>query len=195
MPQVMLYRSSVFDRADPPGSVAQERGVLCRLRCCGKPIDQKCNGLTGDAACPTHVEAARMLRAKVAEKHGSPACLAKAEQKLAEEGSGLNGLAVRSAFSVMMGAQIARQRASSELMQVEEELESLRSKVAAAERRLEEAQVEARRLGVGAKKPRAVEPEWRAREYGRWDRIETCRQEEGRIYKARREELRADVQV
>ena len=64
MPQVMLSKASVFDRADPPGSVAQKRGVICRLRCCGKPIDQKCNDLMGDAACPTQVEAARLLRAR-----------------------------------------------------------------------------------------------------------------------------------
>jgi hypothetical protein len=51
------------------GSVAQQRGVICRLRCCGHPLDQKCNDLTGDAACPTHVEAARRLRAKVAKQH------------------------------------------------------------------------------------------------------------------------------
>ena len=42
---------------------------LQALRCCGHPLDQKCNDLTGDAACPTHVEAARRLRAKVAKQH------------------------------------------------------------------------------------------------------------------------------
>ena len=91
MPQAKLTPASVFDRAKPPGSVAQQRGVICRLRCCGKPIDQKCNDRTGDAACPTHVEAARMLRSKIAEQHGSAACRAKAEQTLAEEGSGSSG--------------------------------------------------------------------------------------------------------
>ena len=96
--------------------------------------------LTGDAACPTHVEAARRLRAKVAEQHGSAACLEKAEQKLAEEGSGSRG-PVESAFSVMMGAQLVRQRAGSELMQAEEDLQLLRSRLAAAEERLEAAQV------------------------------------------------------
>ena len=69
MPQVKLTPASVFDRAKPPGSIAQQRGVICKLRCCGRQLDQKCNDLTGDAACPTHVEAARRLRAKVAKQH------------------------------------------------------------------------------------------------------------------------------
>ena len=68
MPQVKLTPASVFDRAKPPGSIAQQRGVICKLRCCGRQLDQKCNDLTGDAACPTHVEAARLLRAKVAKQ-------------------------------------------------------------------------------------------------------------------------------
>ena len=75
MPQVKLTPASVFDRAKLPGSIAQKRGVICKLRCCGCQLDQKCNELTGDTACPTHVEAARRLRAKVAEQHGSAACL------------------------------------------------------------------------------------------------------------------------
>ena len=29
MPQVKLTRGSIFDRAKPPGSVAQQRGVIC----------------------------------------------------------------------------------------------------------------------------------------------------------------------
>ena len=100
---------------------------------------------------------------------------------------------MHSAFSVIMGAQLARQRAGSELMQAEDELQSLRSKVAAAEKRLEEAQVEARRLGLGTKKPRTVEPDWKAREYGAWpDAAEYWRQEEGRVYGRRRQKLSAD---
>ena len=137
MPQVKLTASSVFDRATPPGTKAQLRGVICKLRCCGRQLDMKCNDLTGDRACPTHVEAARMLRAKVVEKHGSEECVAKARQNLAEEGG------EQTAFSVMMSAQLGRQRADSELKQAEAELQSLQSKVAAAERRLEEAQAEA----------------------------------------------------
>ena len=48
-------------------------------------------------------------------------------------------------------------------------------------------------MGLGAKKPRA--PEWQGREYSAWDKIDTWRQEEGRIYKARRQKLSADVAV
>ena len=76
MPQVRLVPSSVFDRAKPPGSKPQLRGVSCKLRCCRMPCEVKCNALTDDRACPTHVEAARMLRAKVQEKHGSAECVA-----------------------------------------------------------------------------------------------------------------------
>ena len=36
MPQVKLTASSVFDRAKPPGTKAQLRGVVCKLRCCGR---------------------------------------------------------------------------------------------------------------------------------------------------------------
>ena len=157
MPQVKLTPASVFDRAKPAGTKAQQRGVICQLRCCGGQLDRRCNDLTGDKACPTHVEAARMLRAKVVEKHGSEECVAKARQNLAEEGG------EQTAFSVMMSAQLGRQRADSELKQAEAELQSLQSKVAAAERRLEEAQAEARRLGSLAKKPRTAEPEWKMR--------------------------------
>ena len=99
MPQVKLTPASVFDRAKPAGTKAQQRGVICQLRCCGGQLDRRCNDLTGDKACPTHVEAARMLRAKVVEKHGSEECAAKARQKLAEEGG-------QTAFSVMMRAQL-----------------------------------------------------------------------------------------
>ena len=33
LPQVVLTESSVFDRAVPRGSVAQKRGVICKLLC------------------------------------------------------------------------------------------------------------------------------------------------------------------
>jgi len=182
MPQVKLTPASVFDRAKPAGTKAQQRGVICQLRCCGGQLDRRCNDLTGDKACPTHVEAARMLRAKVVEKHGSEECAAKARQKLAEEGG-------QTAFSVMMRAQLIHQRADFEMKQAENELQSLQSKVAAAERRLEEAQAEARSLGLLAKKPRTAESEWKSREYSTWDCVQYWRQDESRIYNARREKL------
>jgi hypothetical protein len=61
--------------------------------------------------------------------------------------------------------------------------------VAAAERRLEEAQAEARSLGLLAKKPRTAESEWKSREYSTWDCVQYWRQDESRIYNARREKL------
>ena len=66
MPQVYLSAKSVFDRAKPPGSVAQQRGVQFKLRCCtGPPLVRKCNNLAGDKACPTVLDAVRQLRVKV----------------------------------------------------------------------------------------------------------------------------------
>ena len=43
MPQVKLTGACVFDRGK--GRVANKRGVICVLRCCGGQIDQKCNDL------------------------------------------------------------------------------------------------------------------------------------------------------
>ena len=84
--------------------------------------------------------------------------MARARQKLEEEGSDSSSLVAQSAFSVMMGAQLARQRVSSEMTQAQEELRLLRSRLAATEERMEE-----RRLGLGPKKLRAAEAEWDAR--------------------------------
>lgn len=85
--------------------------------------------------------------------------MARARQKLEEEGSDSSSLVAQSAFSVMMGAQLVRQRvSSSEMTQAQEELRLLRSRLAATEERMEE-----RRLGLGPKKLRAAEAEWDAR--------------------------------
>lgn len=77
LPQVALSSQPWFDRARPPGSVAQKRGAICRVRCCGVQVDQKCNNLAGDGACPTILDAVKLLRVKVLSKHGSPACYEK----------------------------------------------------------------------------------------------------------------------
>ena len=90
MPQVKLTNSSVFDRAKPPGSNAQKRGVICALRCCGGQLDQKCNDKLGTDACPTHADAARLLRAKVTTRHGSVECVERAQQARAAEGAPMN---------------------------------------------------------------------------------------------------------
>ena len=73
LPQVRIVPSSLFDRAKPPGSVPQLRGVGCKLWCCKKYIDQKCIELdaTNPNHCPSYVEAAQLLRVKVQQKHGS----------------------------------------------------------------------------------------------------------------------------
>ena len=41
--QVRLTQGCVFDRAKPSGSVAQKRGVICKITCCGGQLDVKCN--------------------------------------------------------------------------------------------------------------------------------------------------------
>eukprot|EP00966_Prymnesium_polylepis_P077616 1798328-Prymnesium_polylepis.1 len=67
MPQVRVLPSSIFDRARPPGSKAQLRGVIVKVECCKRVVDQKCNDKDATAdptACPTIVEAVRLLRAK-----------------------------------------------------------------------------------------------------------------------------------
>lgn len=115
LPQVRVVPSSIFDRAKPPGSVAQQRGVVVKLRCCKKSIDQKCNDLEGDAACPTAIEAARFLRLKVLKKHGSIECFEKAKEALAEEESSNKPLAPKNALSLMMEKELAVQRAQKAL--------------------------------------------------------------------------------
>ena len=72
--------------------------------------------------------------------------------------------------------------------------------VRAAERRLERATQAVARAKAALpdahadKRQRAEPPAWAGREYASYDTVEYWRQEEGRIYKARREELSADVQ-
>lgn len=120
LPQARLVASSVFDRATPPGSKGQLRGVGCKLRCCKRYIDQKCNEIPEgiDGSCNTHSVAARLLHAKILEKHGSEACLAAAREALHLEmqervslQDNLGCLPVTNAFSEMLGKQIAIQRA------------------------------------------------------------------------------------
>ena len=85
MPQVEpMTGRSLFDRAKPAGSKAQLRGVIIRVSCCGVQVDQKCNDKTTDDACPTHIDAVRLLRAKVQAKHGSADCIAKASARAEE---------------------------------------------------------------------------------------------------------------
>ena len=74
LPQVYLTEKCVFDRGN--GRIdANKRGAICRLLCCGKQLDQKCNDLLGERACPTVVDAVRLLRAKVKKSHGVGRCI------------------------------------------------------------------------------------------------------------------------
>lgn len=128
LPQVRIVPSSVFDRAKPLGSVAQARGVVVKLRCCKKPLDQKCNNLSGVAACPTFIEAARLLRLKVQEKHGSEECLAKAcEHAESTRSEGTSTSINNDAFARLMEGQLAIQRARSALTHCEKKVSTLRA--------------------------------------------------------------------
>ena len=194
MPQVRLTPGCVFDRAKPPGSDAHKRGIICKLSCCGKQLDVKCNTLTGDAACPSVLDAARRLRKKISEQHGGVDCLELAQQAQASTGPPAN------AFTVMLRASLGPKLAEKAMKQTELQLQLAQTREAAArqereaaEQQLEEALDEARRVGIlGAKKQKA-EKEWRSREYGQWpDVAEYWRQEEGRVYGRRREKLSAE---
>jgi hypothetical protein len=127
MPQVRLLPNSVFDRARPPGSVAQQRGVIVKLRCCKKPFDQKCNEKDANdpTSCPTHVEAALLLRAKVLKQHGSAQCLAKANEATAAEAAAGSSSAAPTERTVaaLMAQQLAIQRAHRELKRAQIHLE------------------------------------------------------------------------
>ena len=68
LPQVYLTEKCVFDRGN--GRIINKRGAICCLLCCGEQLDQKCNDLSGERACPTVVDAVRLLRAKVEKSHG-----------------------------------------------------------------------------------------------------------------------------
>ena len=161
MPQVRLTDACVFDRGN--GRVANKRGVICVLRCCGGQLDQKCNGVAGANACPTFVEAARLLRDKVQCRHGTPQCLAKAREALAEQAASSTA-PPEDALAALMGASVARQRVGSALRQAEEQLRLLRAREAALaqERQAEElaladVQREAEQLGlVGANRQKTT---------------------------------------
>ena len=227
MPQVRLTEKSVYDRASPPGSKAQLRGVQFNLRCCTRsPVVKKCNDLVGEKACTTVVEAARFLRALVNRDHSSDSCLVLARQKQAEEGGTSSDLEPQNAFAVMLGARLAQQRAQSALSQAEQQAEQLRTQAHEVQRRLEEvsrtplhphksrdsaiifaislapqaeaALTEARsakeQLEGKRQKTRAQEQEeWRSRPYAKYSTVEHWRQEEGRIYNRRRQELSRDA--
>ena len=51
LPQVYLTEKCVFDRGN--GRIANKRGAICCLLCCGEQLDQKCNAsrARGRTAC------------------------------------------------------------------------------------------------------------------------------------------------
>ena len=143
MPQVRLARSSIFDRAQPPGSKAQLRGVQCKLRCCKQTINVKCNELQGEQACPTHLKAARALRLKAMRLHSSAACLDKANEALRSElAAGSSSAAEKPADA--FAAWLARPRA---LMQAQREVSRAEATLAKLSKAEEDASA-ARRAGA-----------------------------------------------
>lgn len=119
LPQVHLTEKVVFDRAIPRGSVAQKRGAICKLLCCGIQLDQKCNDLNGEKACPTVIDAVRLLRLKVLEKHGSISCMEKVLREQEGSAASVPSTTKSNAFSALMEGQLAQQRAQSALRQAE----------------------------------------------------------------------------
>ena len=79
---------------------------------------------TDERACPTVVDAAQLLRLKVAAKHGSAECLAKACESAAAQ-AGSSAEPPNDAFKALMGAAIAKQRARSMLKKAEQQSEIL----------------------------------------------------------------------
>ena len=148
LPQARLLPGSIFDTAQPLGTVPQLRGVQVRLRCCKKPINVKCNALEGERACHSHVEAARALRAKILKDHSSPACTEKARIALAEEqaeeqgGAGSSTARPANAFVAMarasalnvasQKARVAVTRAEARKSEAEKELSAAVAELAQA---------------------------------------------------------------
>ena len=151
MPQVRLVPSSIFDRATPAGSKAQQRGVVIKLRCCKKPLDAKCNDKEDEQACPTHLAAARALRSKVTRWHGSEACREKANEALRSElAAGSSSAAEKAADA--FAAWLARPRA---LMQAQREVWRAEATLAKLSKAEEDASA-ARRAGAAL--PLALAP-------------------------------------
>ncbi|KAL1495454.1 hypothetical protein AB1Y20_016822 [Prymnesium parvum] len=140
MPRVEgLTASSLFDRAKPPGSRAQLRGVIVRVSCCGEQVDQKCNDKEGAEACPDWVAAVRQLRAKIARKHGSAECLAKARPREATASTRSEPQLGEKTVLELMRAQLKIQKQQQSIARMEREL----AQILEAERRALQAEREA----------------------------------------------------
>ena len=120
MPQVRLLPKGIFDYAKPAGTVPRQRGIVVKLSCCKTTIDQKCNSLpdSNPKACPTHVEAARLLRAKVQTTHGSAGCLVAHAERAAQAST-----PTERTVTYLMECQLGIQRAHRELTAAQQRLE------------------------------------------------------------------------
>lgn len=139
LPQVQLTARPVFDRAQPVGSVAQKRGAICKLVCCGGQMDQKCNDLFGENACATVVDAVRLLRLKVEKKHGSESCLAKAaEWQAARNAASPQPAPANNALQALMAGSLELQQANRNLHAAEKSASRARAEHVQATAKLEQ---------------------------------------------------------
>ncbi|KAL1525139.1 hypothetical protein AB1Y20_020010 [Prymnesium parvum] len=140
LPQVQLTQNPVFDRATPKGSTAQKRGAICKIVCCGGQLDQKCNDLVGEQACPTVTDAVRLLRLKVLKKHGSDECTEKSRRwKDGNESNdaGVSTATPSNALLALMAGQSMLQRAQSALRAAEKTASQCRAAHVEATKELE----------------------------------------------------------
>ena len=136
--------------AAPQSRRAQQRGVRFSTWCCGQ-LNRKCNNLSGEGACPSWIEAVRYVRGQVEEKHNGMECsrlLPLAEQQLAL----MTG--DKCAFAKMMGAQVARQRAVSDVEIFKRALVPLRAAERAAREAREEMEARLKEPASAAPDPR-----------------------------------------
>ena len=135
LPQVYLTEKCVFDRGN--GRVANKRGAICTLRCCGQQLDQKCN----KTARRTVVDAVRFLRAKVEESHGVGRCISSPQETMTLTATtDLGSAAPRhtDAFAAMMSRPVAQQQARRKLKAAEQLVETCTAQELDVQRRLRE---------------------------------------------------------
>ena len=135
LPQVYLTEKCVFDRGN--GRVANKRGAICTLLCCGQQLDQKCN----KTACRTVVDAVRFLRAKVEESHGVGRCISSPQETMTLTATTDSGSAAprhTDAFAAMMSRPVAQQQARRKLKAAEQLVETCTAQELDVQRRLRE---------------------------------------------------------
>ena len=135
----------------PQSRRAQQRGVRFSTWCCGQ-LNRKCNNVSGEGACPSWIEAVRYVRGQVEEKHNGMECLEAAATRRAAAGADDTG--DKCAFAKMMGAQVARQRALSNVEIFKRELVPLRAAERAAREAREEMEARLKEPASAAPDPR-----------------------------------------